>query len=329
MADDSAVGGDLMHEQVGTFIQFLRAEKGFSVNTISAYQNDLSQLCLFLKDQPPTEQEGAFPLTRERMLHFVLHLREREYAATTVARKIAAVKSFCHFLEQEGQLREDPTSHIDSPRVTKYLPRAASVGEIERLLAQLIGDGPATLRDRAMLELLYATGMRVSELVSLNGTDLNLDDDVVQCRGKGNKQRRIPFGRKARLAIEPYLAKGRPALLGGRSGEALFLNHHGERLTRQGFWLIIKSYARQAGIEKITPHTLRHSFATHLLTNGADLRSVQELLGHSSIATTQVYTHVADQRLRQVYDEAHPRAHEGLQVEPAEESECAPEAARL
>src|SRR6185312_6326751 len=178
-----------MHEQVGTFIQFLRAERGFSLNTISAYQNDLSQLCAFLKEQPPTEEEGASPLTREVVLHFVLHLREREYAATTVARKIAAVKSFCHFLEQEGQLREDPTSHIDSPRVTKYLPRAASVSEIERLLAQLVGDAPATLRDRAMLELLYATGMRVSELVSLNCTDLNLDDDVVQCRGKGNKQR--------------------------------------------------------------------------------------------------------------------------------------------
>jgi integrase/recombinase XerD len=317
-----------MHEQVGTFIQFLRAERGFSLNTISAYQNDLSQLCAFLKEQPPTEEEGASPLTREVILHFVLHLREREYAATTVARKIAAVKSFCHFLEQEGQLREDPTSHIDSPRVTKYLPRAASVSEIERLLAQLVGDAPATLRDRAMLELLYATGMQVSELVSLNSADLNLDDDVAQCRGKGNKQRQIPFGSKARGAVEAYLSSGRPMLLGGRSSEALFLNHHGERLTRQGFWLIIKSYARQAGIEKITPHTLRHSFATHLLSNGADLRSVQELLGHSSIATTQVYTHIADDRLRQGYDDAHPRAHLGLKADPAEEGERTPETAR-
>jgi integrase/recombinase XerD len=317
-----------MHEQVDTFIQFLRAERGFSLNTISAYQNDLSQLCAFLQEQPPTEEEGASPLTREVILHFVLHLREREYAATTVARKIAAVKSFCHFLEQEGQLREDPTSHIDSPRVTKYLPRAASVGEIERLLAQLVGDAPATLRDRAMLELLYATGMRVSELVSLNCADLNLDDDVAQCRGKGNKQRQIPFGSKSRGAVEAYLNAGRPMLLGGRTSEALFLNHHGERLTRQGFWLIIKSYARQAGIEKITPHTLRHSFATHLLSNGADLRSVQELLGHSSIATTQVYTHIADDRLRQGYDDAHPRAHVAPKVDPAEEGERTPETAR-
>ncbi|HVC81591.1 MAG TPA: site-specific tyrosine recombinase XerD [Chloroflexota bacterium] len=311
-----------MHEQVKTFIQFLRAEKGFSVNTISAYQNDLSQLQAFLGTQPNPEAAGMAPLTREMVLSFVLHLREREYAATTVARKIAAVKSFCHFLEQEGHLREDPTAHIDSPRVTKYLPRAASISEIERLLAQSIGDAPPTLRDRAMLELLYATGMRVSELVSLNRTDLNLEDDVVQCRGKGNKQRQIPFGQKARVAVGAYIVDGRPHLLAGRPGEALFLNHHGERLTRQGFWLIIKSYARRAGIEKITPHTLRHSFATHLLSNGADLRAVQELLGHSSIATTQVYTHVVDQRLRQVYDEAHPRAHDnGLKAEAVEVAE--------
>jgi integrase/recombinase XerD len=299
-----------MQEHVETFIQFLRAEKGFSLNTISAYQNDLSQLCQFMGSHTAEDGLPSTRLNSDLVLRFVLHLRQREYAATTVARKIAAVKSFCHFLEQEGLISEDPTLHIDSPRVTKYLPRAASVSEIERLLAQLEGDTATALRDRAMLELLYATGMRVSELVSLNHGDLNLDDDVVQCRGKGNKQRRIPFGQKARAAVERYVGGGRVQLLGGRVSEALFLNHHGERLTRQGFWLIIKSYARQAGIEKITPHTLRHSFATHLLSNGADLRSVQELLGHSSIATTQVYTHVADGRLRQVYDEAHPRAYE-------------------
>jgi integrase/recombinase XerD len=324
-----------MDEQIGLFINYLRAEKGFSHNTISAYQNDLSQLRVFMAagagdpaapadgavDHQEAGEDGAVAgpagaaISRDVILRFVLHLREREYAPTTVARKIAAVKSFCHFLEQEGYLGEDPTLDIDSPRVTKYLPRAASVNEIEQLLAQLSGDGPAALRDRAMLELLYATGMRVSELVSLNRGDLSLDDDTVRCRGKGGKERQIPFGGKARLAIERYIDAGRPPLLGGREREALFLNHHGERLTRQGFWLIIKAYARQAGIDKITPHTLRHSFATHLLSNGADLRSVQELLGHSSIATTQVYTHVADSRLRQVYDEAHPRAREAVPAE--------------
>lgn len=296
-----------MDEQVTAFINYLRAEKGFSHNTISAYQNDLGQLRQFVATT--TAEDGAsITMTRDAVLRFILHLREREYAPTTVARKIAAVKSFCHFLEQEGFISEDPTQFIDSPRVTKYLPRAASESEIERLLAQLNGDSPPALRDRAMLELLYATGMRVSELVSLNRLDVNFEDDVVQCRGKGGKQRSIPFGGKARDAVLHYVEHGRGTLLGGRDHEALFLNHHGERLTRQGFWLIIKSYAKQAGIERITPHTLRHSFATHLLNNGADLRSVQELLGHSSIATTQVYTHVADGRLRQVYDEAHPRA---------------------
>ena len=328
-----------MDAQIVLFINYLRAEKGFSHNTISAYQNDLTQLRTFVatgagdpavmaaelmtadgNSLQVTVEDGGVPapaatISRDLILRFVLHLREREYAPTTVARKIAAVKSFCHFLEQEGYLREDPTLDIDSPRVTKYLPRAASVNEIEQLLAQLSGDSPAALRDRAMLELLYATGMRVSELVSLNRGDLNQEDDTVRCRGKGGKERQIPFGGKARLAIERYVEAGRAQLLGGREREALFLNHHGERLTRQGFWLIIKAYARQAGIERITPHTLRHSFATHLLSNGADLRSVQELLGHSSIATTQVYTHVTDTRPRQIYDEAQPSALEAVPAE--------------
>jgi integrase/recombinase XerD len=311
MRADSGVN---MREHVTTFMNHLRAEKGFSTNTISAYQNDLSQLCQFMESANGDLPEQA-SLSRDGIMRFVLHLREREYAPTTVARKIAAVKSFCHFLEQQGLIQGDPTAHIDSPRVTKYLPRAASESEIERLLAQLDGTGPSALRDRAMLELLYATGMRVSELVSLNGRDVSMEEELVLCRGKGNKERRIPFGGKAREAMERYLAHGRGQLLGRHEHEALFLNHHGERLTRQGFWLIIKAYARQAGIEKITPHTLRHSFATHLLSNGADLRSVQELLGHSSIATTQVYTHVADSRARQLSGEAPTRLREAVPAE--------------
>ena len=297
-----------MQEHLASFIAYMRAEKGFSANTLSAYQSDLTQLQAFVNSMELPEGAERGPLSRDQVMRFLLSLREKEYAPTTIARKIAAVKSFCHFLEQEGLLPQDPTAYIESPRVTKYLPRAATVSEIERLLAQVDGTGPASLRDSAMLELLYATGMRVSELVSLCCGDVNLDDDVVVCRGKGDKQRQIPFGQKAREAVVYYQIDGRPRLLGCRQNDALFLNHHGERLSRQGFWLIIKAYARQAGIEKITPHTLRHSFATHLISNGADLRSVQELLGHSSISTTQVYTHVADTRLRQVYDEAHPRA---------------------
>ena len=305
-----------MRESVLSFIAYVRAEKGFSSNTISAYLNDLTQLQEFVASMELPEGAERGPLSRDQIMRFLLALREKEYAPTTIARKVAAVKSFCHFLEQEGLLTQDPTSHIDSPRVTKYLPRAATVSEIECLLAQIDGTTPSSLRDSAMLELLYATGMRVSELVSLDNGDINLDDDVIVCRGKGDKQRQIPFGQKARDALVRYQADGRPQLLGHHQHDALFLNHHGERLTRQGFWLIIKGYARRAGIDKITPHTLRHSFATHLISNGADLRSVQELLGHSSISTTQIYTHVADTRLRQVYDEAHPRALDPVPAEP-------------
>jgi integrase/recombinase XerD len=277
-----------MIERAPDFITHLRAERGFSDNTVSAYQNDLAQLAEFLRSGPI-----ELDLTdRGTVIAFILHLREREYAPTTVARKIAAVKSFCHYLRREGLTDVDPTEGIDSPRVSKYLPRAASVDEIDRLLAQLNGSSPTIRRDKAMLHLLYATGMRVTELVSLNVTDLDVAAHTVRCAGKGGKRRDIPVNDEAREALDGYLYEARIALLGARDSAALFLNHHGERLTRQGFWLIIKGYAKSAGIDKITPHTLRHSFATHKLNDGADLRSVQELLGHSSIATTQIYTHV-------------------------------------
>lgn len=277
-----------MIERIPDFISYLRQERGFSENTISAYQNDLAQLAEFISSGPV-----AYDL-RERgtVGGFILHLREREYAPTTVARKVAAVKSFCHFLRRQGLIEVDPTDGIDSPRVDKYLPKAASEDEVGRLLAQLDGSSPTVMRDRAMLELLYATGMRVTELVSLDEAHLDHQTRVVRCTGKGGRTRDIPFNETAQAAILQYLEQARPTLAGTRASTALFLNHHGERLTRQGFWLIIKGYAKQAGIAEITPHTLRHSFATHLLNNGVALRSVQELLGHSSIATTQVYTHV-------------------------------------
>lgn len=277
-----------MIAHVPLFIAYLRTERGFSDNTISAYQNDLTQLSEFLR-AGPVELDIV---DRGTVMAFIMHLHEREYAATTVARKIAAIKSFCHYLCRQGLIDVDPTETIDSPRVSKYLPKAASVDEIKLLLAQLNGDTPAILRDRAMLELLYATGMRVTELVSLNVEDVELSQRLVVCRGKRDKERKLPFEPLAAEAVAGYLSAARPTLLGGRGSIALFLNHHGERLTRQGFWLIIKGYAKQAGIETITPHTLRHSFATHLLGKGADLRSVQQRLGHSSIATTQIYTQV-------------------------------------
>jgi len=292
-----------MIDRVPDFIAYLRAARGFSANTVSAYQNDLAQLAAFVRSGP-VELDL---MERGTIAAFILHLREREYAPTTVARKIAAVKSFCHFLRREGLTEFDPTENIDSPRVSKYLPKAASVDEIDRLLAQLGGSSPTVLRDKAMLRLLYATGMRVTELVSLDVTDVNTDVNVeartVRCAGKGGKVREIPFDAEAGEAVARYIGEARPQLLGARDATALFLNHHGDRLTRQGFWLIIKGYARSAGIDTITPHTLRHSFATHKLNNGADLRSVQELLGHSSIATTQIYTHVTVKQGGAVYEE--------------------------
>lgn len=279
-----------MIERIPDFMTYLQIERGFSDNTISAYRNDLDQLAGFLRSGP-VELDL---MDRGTIAAFIVHLRDREYAPTTVARKIAAVKSFCHFLRRRGLTETDPTDGIDAPRVHKYLPQTASKDEISRLLAQLDGTSPTAIRDKAMLELLYATGMRVTELVSLDLEHVDLERNTVRCSGKGGRTREIPFGVGVRGALAWYLADARGALAGNHPSRALFLNHHGERLTRQGFWLIIKGYARQAGIEKITPHTLRHSFAAHLLHGGAALRAVQELLGHSSIATTQVYTHMMD-----------------------------------
>ncbi|GAC1430412.1 MAG: tyrosine recombinase [Chloroflexota bacterium] len=278
-----------MIDHVPVFLKHLREERGFSENTASAYQNDLSQFREYLA----RDTSGLDSFSREVVLGFVLHLRERGYAQTTVARKVAAVKSFCHYLHAQGLLAVDPTDHIDSPRVGKYLPRAASRDEVAVLLSQLDGPSPATIRDKAMLELLYATGMRVSELVALDLGHIDVAEGVVQCHGKAGKGRAVPFHGSAHAALARYLEVGRPYLVSRHRHDALFLNHHGDRLTRQGFWLIIKAYARQAGLGNITPHTLRHSFATHMLRNGAELRQVQELLGHSSIATTQIYVQVA------------------------------------
>jgi integrase/recombinase XerD len=237
-----------------------------------------------------------------------------------VARKVAAVKSFCHFLLRTGVISENPAEDLDSPHVKKQLPKTLSTAEVDRLLALPAegGRSPKALRDAALLELLYATGMRVSEVAHLTLDDLDLESGTVRCIGKGNKERVMPLYPKAVESLRDYLENGRSAFLGAETGPALrgnreertlFLNPRGERLTRQGLWLIIKGYAREINLEdKVTPHTLRHSFATHMLDGGAGLREVQRLLGHANISTTQVYTHVSRDRLRQVYDEAHPRA---------------------
>jgi integrase/recombinase XerD len=242
----------------------------------------------------------------------MLFLKEREYASSTVARKVAAMKSFCHFLLRTDAISDDPAEELDSPKVKKQLPNTLSPAEVDRLLAlPLRGEQtPKALRDGTLLEVLYATGMRVSEVAQVTLDDLDLEKGTVRCVGKGSKERVMPLYAEAVNAIRVYLEKGRPALLGGNTQErTLFLNPRGERLTRQGLWLIIKGYARELGLaDRVTPHTLRHSFATHMLNGGAGLREVQKLLGHANISTTQVYTHISRDHLREVYDEAHPRA---------------------
>ena len=241
----------------------------------------------------------------------MVNLRERSYAPATMARKVAAVKSFFNFMVAESRLEKSPAEGIAGPKVGKSLPKAISVDEVERLLE--LPDKRSTpegKRDKAMLELLYATGMRVTELVSLNVRDVNLRAGFVRCFGKGSKERIVPIHSKAIRAVKGYLDDVRARLLGTTGETALFLNRRGQRLTRQGFWLILKGYAKKAGIEsEITPHVLRHSIATHLLHSGKmNLRELQELLGHANISTTQVYTHLTTERMRRVYDSAHPRA---------------------
>lgn len=306
-----------MQDKIDDFLKVLESERGFSVNTIFAYRNDLSQFLGFLRGEAgpqPAEADAddaqgpdlmALPavetwgdLTDQHLTSYMLHLRGRQYASSTVARKMAAIKSFFNYLIQEGHLRGDPAARMSSPKVDKYTPRSISAEEVERLLAQpardaaIQGERPETSRDRAMLETLYSTGMRVSELVALDCEDVDLDAHNLRCAGRTLRERRVPLRQTAVEAIVHYLENARPRLV-LREEQALFLNHRGNRLTRQGFWLILKSYANKANISDITPHTLRHTFATHALRSGANLRDVQLLLGHVSISTTQVYRRLA------------------------------------
>lgn len=301
-----------MDRAVRDFLNYLAVEKGFSPNTQAAYRNDLTQLITFVDRELTVSGTSASwsGTDKNTIISFILHLKEKKYAPTTVARKVAAVKSFFHFLVAEGTIPADPTENLDSPKVGKTLPKALSVHEIANLLEQpMKSTSVEAVRDKAMLELLYATGMRVTELVSLNVDDMDLVAGYVRCLGKGSKERIIPLGEEAVASMEKYLLESRSQLVRNSLEKALFLNHWGQRLTRQGFWLILKGYGKSAKINtSLTPHTLRHSFATHMLTNGADLRSVQELLGHANISTTQIYTHLSNDRLHQVYDSAHPRA---------------------
>ncbi len=302
----------MLREAINNFLNYLTVEKGFSENTIAAYRNDLNQLASFIEEE--VAKRGLTPLWssfgRQGMLSYLLNLKERNYAATTAARKMAAAKSFFSFMVAEGNIKDNPTLNVTSPRIGKSLPKPISISQAMLLLEQPgKQSAPEAKRDGAMLELLYASGMRVSELVSLNLDDINVDGGDVRCFGKGHKERLIPIAPRAAVTVKKYLQEARPHLAHDDAEQALFLNARGERLTRQGLWQILKGYAKSAGLAKeITPHTLRHSFATHMLNGGADLRSVQELLGHANISTTQVYTHLTTEHVRRIYEKSHPRA---------------------
>lgn len=295
-----------MEQLVDTYLLHLKVERGLAQNTLDSYRRDLTKFILYLRRLGVNALEHV---ERREILAFMEDLHNNGRAAATISRNLAAIRSFFGFLNQENLVDKNPSSELDSPKIPKRLPNIMTVKQVAKLLEQPDVKSPSGLRDKAMLELLYATGIRVSELVDLSLVDVNLDMGFLRCLGKGSKERIIPMGKTAVKSVHTYLQKGRGKLIRDSQEQAVFVNFHGRRLTRQGFWKILKKYVRQAGFTgDITPHTLRHSFATHLLENGADLRAVQEMLGHSDISTTQIYTQVTAIRLRDVYQQYHPRA---------------------
>ncbi len=296
----------MVDRAIRDFLNWLAVERGLSRNTIVSYRSDL----IFFKDF--CARKGFNPLGpdgRGAVSAYLLQLKNDGRTSATISRRLAALKSLFRFLISEGYLDTDPTENMESPKKVQKLPRVLTTAEVDKLLAQPRAGTPSGLRDKAMLELLYATGIRVSELVSLDRGSVNLEEGYIRCVGKGSKERIVPMGQVAARFTEAYLQRARAKLMGSKNSQALFLNRYGNKMTRQGFWKIIKKYTARAGIKKdITPHTLRHSFATHLLENGADLRSVQELLGHADISTTQIYTHLTGNRIKEVYRKTHPRA---------------------
>jgi len=287
------------------FLDYIRVEKGLATNSIDGYRRDLVGFAQFLQ----RERKELKKVTREDLRGFLASLYQRGLSARSVARHLVSLRNVFRFLTREGSLRNDPTAEIDAPKIGQSLPKYLTTTEVESLLRQPDPAKPAGLRDKAMLELLYATGMRVSELIGLRWEDFEINLGVVRCRGKGNKERLIPVGKPALRAVEAYVQHGRPGFAKKRNASFLFLNQRGGRLSRVGFWKILGQYGRTAGIATpLTPHVVRHSFATHLLERGADLRSIQLMLGHSDISTTQIYTHVLTERLKKVYHEHHPRA---------------------
>ncbi len=292
-----------MNDTVLEFTQFLKIEKRHSVHTVAAYGRDIAQFSDFAGER------ALETLTSADIRTFLLKLREEGKSSRSLARCLSAVKSFFRFLIAENYLKENPAEILESPKLWRHIPDVISLDQVEALLAS---PNPKTLlgiRDKAMLEILYATGLRVSELVSLRVSDVDLKVGFLRTLGKGSKERVVPIGAVANEAVDDYLLRSRPSLLKGRSANELFITRRCGKMTRQGFWKLLKIYALKANIKpSLSPHSLRHAFATHLLERGADLRSVQEMLGHSDISTTQIYTHILEERMREVHDRFHPRA---------------------
>ena len=305
----------VLAEQVRRFLDHLAVERGLSDNTIQAYRRDLSRYRTFLSRRRITDARQVGPADVEAFVAARSRATNRDgerLKATSVGRSLAAVRSFHRFLVAEGDRADDPTAVVIRPKIPRALPHPLTVDEVHRLLEAPVGEEPPALRDRAALELLYGSGLRISELVGLDVDDVDLDEGSVRVVGKGDKQRAVPLGSVGSAAVERYVRSGRPALASKRSRAALLLNQRGGRLTRQGVGQILAKHVKAAQIRsRVTPHSLRHSFATHLLEGGADVRVVQELLGHASVSTTQIYTLVTEDHLREVYYTAHPRARRG------------------
>lgn len=297
-----------IHDAIADYTHFLRVERQLSENTLQSYERDIKD---YTNNIFETQQLETFDdIDRFHILQYLQVMRDKGISARSVSRHISSIRSFHQFLLREKRCDHDPTVHIEMPKIEQKLPKILSIEEIDRLISAPNVAKPQGVRDRAMLELLYATGMRVSECIELNIDDIHLTMGFVRVFGKGGKERIIPLGSSAIEACTNYLNKARFQLENVKMRtEALFINQRGKRLTRQGCWKLMKGYAEKAGIEKeLTPHILRHSFATHLIENGADLRAVQEMLGHADIATTQIYTHISKTRLSEVYKQFHPRA---------------------
>jgi integrase/recombinase XerD len=294
-----------VREPIDTFLSYLSVERGLSRNTIVSYRRDLNSYIDFVSSH---YVDALSKISKNDITNFMMNQKDKGISANSIARRLAAIRMFHRFLARERIVKGDPSSLIDSPRLWKKIPDTLSLNEVERLLAQPDIRDRQGSRDKAILETLYATGMRVSEIVNLKADNVNLDIGYLRCIGKGNKERVIPLGKKAIVSIKRYLEINRPYFLKTKESEFLFLSRLGRRLSRQSVWKIIKRYAKYAKIKKpIKPHTLRHSFATHLLERGADLRSVQEMLGHSNISTTQIYTHINKERLKAIHKMYHPR----------------------